>query len=53
MRISQRKKYLNNKKDENSNYNYFTHNPNTDIYSKNSAAYSLYPKKFYSRKIPK
>ena len=47
------KKIFNNKKDENSNYNYFTHNPNTDIYSKNSAAYSLYPKKFYSRKIPK
>ena len=47
------KKIFNNKRIENDNYNFFTHNPNTDIYSKSSAVYSLYPKKFYSRKIPK
>ena len=47
------KKIFNNKRAENSNYNYFTHNPSSDIYSKSSAVYQLYPKKFYSRKIPK
>ena len=35
------------------NYNCFTHNPNTEIYSKNSAIFSLYPNKFYSKKLPK
>ena len=47
------KKIINNKRLENDNYNFFTHNPNSDIYSKSSALYSLYPKKYYSRKIPK
>ena len=47
------KKIFNNKRAESSNYNYFTHNPSTDIYSKSSAVYNLYPKKFYSKKIPK
>ena len=48
-----KKKIFNNKRAESSNYNYFTHNPSTDIYSKSSAVYNLYPKKFYSKKIPK
>ena len=43
------KKMINNKKVETNNFNYFTHNPSKDTFSKSSAIYS----KYYSRKIAK
>ena len=43
----------NENKSEKNIYNTHTHNSNINIYSKNSAIFSLYPNKFYSRKIPK
>ena len=46
-------KKINNKRIETNFNNYFTHNPDSEIYSKNSAAYPLYPRQFYSKKIPK
>jgi len=44
---------VNDNKSEKNIYNTHTHNSNTNIYNKNSAIFSLYPNKFYSRKIPK
>ena len=44
---------VNENKSEKNIYNTHTHNSNIDIYSKNSAIFSLNPNKFYSRKIPK
>ena len=46
------KKIFNIMKGDNNNYNHFTHNPSTEIYSKNSAIYSN-SNKYYSKKIPK
>ena len=46
------KKIFNIMKGENNNYNHFSHNPNTEIYTKNSAIYSN-SNKYYSKKIPK
>lgn len=43
----------NENKSEKNFYSTHTHNSNINIYSKNSAIFSLYPNKFYSRKIPK
>ena len=45
--------FVNENKSEKKIYNTHTHNSNIDIYSKNSAIFSLNPNKFYSRKIPK
>ena len=47
---------INSKKEEAINYNNYsclTLNSNTEVYSKNSAIYSLYPNKYYSKKLPK
>ena len=47
---------FNSKKEESINYNNYsclTVNSNTEVYSKNSAIYSLYPNKYYSKKLPK
>ena len=43
---------MNNNKSEN-NINYFIYNPDSEIFNKSSASNSLYPKKFYLRKILK
>ena len=53
--ISDRKTTSYKKGDTNNNYNYnySTHNPSTEIYNKNIAIYSLYPNKYYSKKIAK